>query len=109
MAQAVEDTTPTKITQLRPKADPTNAERQRRHRAKQRKRRATAEPKSGVTLLPVTPVTLDAVMEDRSHSLKERFAKVVAMGEEVERITDEARRVAAHARQWIREHDRAGT
>jgi hypothetical protein len=48
MAQAIDDTTPTKITQLR----------QRRHRAKQRKRRATAEPKSGVTLLPLTPTTV---------------------------------------------------
>ena len=61
MAQVIEDTTPTKITQLRPKPDPTNAERQRRYRAKRRKRRATAEPKSGVTRVTpttVTPVTL---------------------------------------------------
>jgi hypothetical protein len=58
MAQAIEDTTPTKITQLRPKADRTNAERQRRHRAKRRQRWATAESATGVTLLPVRPVTL---------------------------------------------------
>ena len=53
MAQVIEDTTPTKITQLRPKPDPTNAERQRRYRAKRRKRRA----ESASVTLPVTPGT----------------------------------------------------
>jgi hypothetical protein len=61
MVQAIEDTT--LVTQLRPKADPTNAERRQRHRAKQRKRRATAAPRTaaGVTPTTVSPSTAVAL------------------------------------------------
>ena len=67
MAQGDTESTLTNITELRAKPDPTTAGRQRRHRAKKRKRRATVTPR------PATNVT-----PERQSSVTVRLATLIA-------------------------------
>jgi hypothetical protein len=59
---------PINVTELRPKADPTNADRQRRHRAKRRKRRTTVTPRAAATVTPsVTPTVTVSAAPNAEH------------------------------------------
>jgi len=67
IAQGDTESTLTNVTELRAKADPTNGERQRRHRAKKRKRRAS-----------VTPRPAASVTAERHSSVTGRAATLIA-------------------------------